>query len=878
MSRLFAQLRLRLRSVFRGSRVEQELDEELQYHLDRQIEEGVSSGLTPDGARYAALRALGAITQNKEECRDVRAFNWLENLIQDVRYGVRTLRKSPAFSIVAVLALALGIGANTAMFSVAYGILLRPLPYTDADRIASVSMNYAPRDSSFSTMCVRDYLLWKENNRAFEEPVLFRTQRMDIGRSHGVPEQLQGALVTAGFFSTLGVAPLIGRTFVKGEDQPSAGSMTVLSEGMWRRRFGGSLSVLGETILMNGVPSTVIGVMPGVFQLPRPEIEVWTNLLLHPPTRYGPWFYRALARLKPGVTFEQAQAEMNNIGLRMVQQNPYYERVTLPVVKLRDALVGTTVKPAIMVLSGAVGLVLLIAVVNVANLVLARATVREREMALRLSLGAGRGRLVRQLLTESLLLAGIGGASGLLVASGSIELIRVWNPGNLPLIDSVRLDWIALSFMAFVSTVTGVLFGLVPALASARADLNSTIKEGGRSGSAGRRAGRARAALVISEIAISLMLLVGAGLLVRSFLNLQRVNGGFSTPPQQLLSMTISPGDRKYNNAAAGRAFYDEVVRRARSVPGVELAAISDSLPPDRLGNADSFQIEGQVLRAGEMNPVVSAITASPDFFPALRIPLVKGRSFSEHDNSGSTPVAMVSEGFARSFFPGQEAIGKRIRQGGAWMEIVGVVGNVKYRGLTLDTDPAYYMPFAQEYGQRMYLLARSSGDAGQLAETLRREIQSVDAGATLAQLGTMQQALDLSIARPRFNTLLLSMFAGIALVLAVVGIYGLIAYWVARRRHEIGVRMALGAAPREVMRMVLWQGASLAAAGILIGLSGAFALTHLLTTMLFGVGVMDVLTFAAAPVGIMLVVLVATFIPALRATRISPVVALRYE
>jgi putative ABC transport system permease protein len=325
-------------------------------------------------------------------------------------------------------------------------------------------------------------------------------------------------------------------------------------------------------------------------------------------------------------------------------------------------------------------------------------------------------------------------------------------------------------------------------------------------------------------------------------------------------------------------AFYDEVLRRARSVPGVELAAISDSLPPDREGDADSFQIEGQTLAAGEMNPVVSAVTASPDFFPALRIPLVKGRYFTHHDHQGTAPVAIVSEGFARRFFPDREPIGKRIRQGRAWMEIVGVVGTVKYRGLTFDTDAAYYMPFAQEYGQRMYLVVRSSGDAAHLAETLRREIQSIDAGVTLAQIGTMEQALDLSVSRPRFNTMLLSLFAGIALLLAAVGIYGLIAYWVAQRTHEIGVRMALGAAPTGVMRMVLGQGASLAAAGIVIGLSGAFALTRSLKTMLFGIGVTDALTFAAAPLGIMLVVLLATFVPALRATRISPVVALRYE
>ncbi len=871
------------RNLFTGRRVERDLDDELRAYLDQLTEEKRGAGMDAAEARRAALIELGGLEQVKEEVRQVRTGQVFEELAQDLRYGVRTLRKNPAFTVVAVLALALGIGANTAMFSVAYGILLRPLPYADADRVAVVFMRYFSRDFAFGTMCMRDYLMWKENNRAFEDPALFSGRRMDIGGKEGVPEQVQGASVTAGFFSTLEVRPLIGRTFAAGEDKPTTGSLAVLSESIWRRRFAANSAVLGQTILVNGAPSTVIGVMPGAFRFPQRETEVWINLPLNPPTRYGPWFYRGVARLKPGVTLQQAQAETNNIGLRMMQQNSYYKGLTLPILSLRDALLGTTLKPAILVLAGAVGLVLLIAVVNVANLMLARATVREREMALRLSLGAGRGRLVRQLLTESVLLAVMGGAAGLALAWGGIELIRAWNPGNLPLIDSVRLDGGALGFMVFVSMLTGVLFGLAPALESARANLNSTIKEGGRGGGASQARGRTRSALVVSEIAISLMLLVGAGLLLRSFVNLQRVTGGFSTPPRQILTMLISPGDRKYNDAHTGLAFYDEVLRHARNVPGVEVAAVTDSLPPDRQGDADSFEIGGQTLAPGELNPIVSDVTVGPDFFRALRIPLVKGRYFTDYDNQDSAPVAIVSEGFVRRFFPDQEAIGKRIKQSGPgfgdkWMEIVGIVGNVKFMGLTVDTDPAYYMPFAQTYGPRMFLAVRSSGDAASLSAALRRDIQSIDPGITLAEIGTMEQALTLSVSQPRFDTMLLALFAGIALLLAAIGIYGLIAYSVVQRTHEIGVRMALGAGQADVVRMVVRQGASLAAIGIVIGLGGAFALTRLLRTMLFGIGATDALTFAAAPLGIMLVVLLATFLPAFRATRISPVVALRYE
>jgi putative ABC transport system permease protein len=869
--------------LFRRTRVDRELDEELQYHLERQIEEGLTEGLVPEEARRAALRTLGAIAQNKEECREMRRVNWIEELIQDLRYGARTLRKSPAFTVVAVLALALGIGANTAMFSVAYGILLRPLPYADADRVAIVYMRYFPRDFAFGTLCMRDYLMWKQNNRSFEDPSLFRNMRMDIGGSQGIPEQAQGASVTAGFFATLEVRPLIGRTFAAGEDHPGAGSLAVLSESMWRRRFAASSAVLGQTILVNGAPSTVIGVMPDAFRYPWRETEVWTNLPLNPPTRYGPWFYRGVARLKPGVTLSQAQAEINDIGQRMMQQNTDYKRLTLPLLSLREALLGPTVKPAILVLMGAVGLVLLIAVVNVANLMLARATVREREMALRLSLGAGRGRLVRQLLVESVLLAVTSGAAGLALAWGGIELIRVWNPGELPFIDSVRLDGGALGFMIFVSMLTGVLFGLAPALESARTNLNATIKEGGRAGASSRARGRMRAALVICEIAVSLMLLVGAGLLLRSFVNLQHVTGGFFTPPRQILTMLISPGNRKYNDVGAGLAFYDEVLRRARSVPGVEMAAVTDSLPPDRQGDADTFAIDGEALTPGEINPIISDVTVGPDYFRALGIPLVKGRSFTGHDSQYSEPVAIVSEGFVRRFLPNQEAIGKRIRQSGPgfgnkWMEIVGVVSNVKYLGLNVDTDPAYYMPFAQSYGARMYLAVRTSGEGSGTAEELRRRIQSIDPGVTLAQIGTMDQALALSVSQPRFDAALLALFAGIALLLAAVGIYGLIAYSVAQRTHEIGVRMALGAARADVVWMVVGQGAWLAAIGVAIGLGGALALAHLLETMLFGIAITDVLTFVAAPIGMMVVVLLATFLPALRAKRISPTVALRYE
>lgn len=877
----------RLASLFRNllarPRVERELDDELRAWLEEVADEKRGRGMSATEARRAARIELGGMEQVKEEVRQVRTGQMLHEFARDLRYGWRALRQNPSFTFVAILALALGIGANTAMFSVAYGMLWRALPYGAADRVAVVFMRYYPRDFAWGTMSVRDYMLWRENNHAYETPALFRNHILDIGGSARVPEQVQGAEVTASFFSTLGTAPLIGRAFAEGDDRPNAPMLAVLSEALWRRRFSGSPGVVGQTILVNGLTASVVGVMPGKFHFPLRDTEMWITLPLKPPTRFGPWFYRAVARLKPGMTEAQAQRDLAFVAQRLTQQNPTYQRLVLPVLPLREALLGPGLKPVILVLAGAVGLVLLIAVVNVANLMLARATVREREMALRLSLGAGRGRLVRQLLAESLLLAVIGGAAGLALAWGGIVLIRAWNPGNFPLIESIRLDWRVLGFLLGISVLTGILFGLAPAFESARADLNSALKEGGRGAAGGSRGrGRMRSALVVSEVALSLMLLVGAGLLLRSFANLTRVNAGFSAPPRQVLHMFISPGSRKYSDPATGLAFYDEVLRRVRALPGVELAAITDSMPPDRQGDADTFMLEGQTLPAGQINPIVSDATVTPDYFRLMGVPLIAGRFFNEQDTAGAAPVAIVSEGFARRFLHGQ-ALGKRIKQSGPgsgnnWMEVVGVVGNVKYLGLAVDTDPAYYMPFAQSYGPRMLLVARTSVAAAPVIEAVRRDLQSLDRGVTLAWTGTLQELLDTSVSQPRFDTALLALFAAIALLLAAVGIYGLIAYSVAQRTHEIGVRMALGAERSDVLRMVVRQAASLAAVGIGFGLGGALALTRLLKTMLFGVGITDVPTFLAAPVALVLVVLAAAMVPALRATRISPVVALRYE
>jgi len=868
------------RNVFHRSRVERDLDAELRVYLEQLTDEKVGTGMSPKEARRAALIELGGVEQVKEEVREVRRGRMFEELLQDLRYGVRTLAGNPGFTSVAVLALALGIGANTAMFSVVYGILLRPLPYADADRVAIVYMHFYPQNFDRGTMCVADYLDWKAGNHAFEDPSAWSSRRMDLAGT-GDPEQVQGAAVTAGFFGTLQARPLLGRLFLPGEDQAGSPAEAVLSESLWRRRFAASPAAIGQTISVSGAAATIIGVAPSGFGFPSENTELWTNIHLVPPTRRGPFFFHGIARLKPGVTLDRAQAETNAIGRRIMRENPYYKNLTLPVVSLREALVGSVQTP-LLVLIGAVGLVLLIAVGNVANLLLARATVRQREMALRLSLGAARGRLIRQLLTESVLLAVAGGAAGLALSYGGIQLLRAWNPGNLPLAGFIHLDSRALSFMLLISLLTGILFGLAPALQSSRASLNSALKEGGRA-TAGSARRHTRAAFVVAEVALSLMLLVGAGLLLRSLALLQHVTGGFAAPPQELLTMAISPTDRKYNDAAPVRAYYDQVLERVRRLPGVQSAAVSDSLPPNSQSDADTFMIEGQALAAGETNPAVSDAVVGPGYFETMRIPLRRGRYFTDRDNQDSAPVAIVSESLARHFFPDRDPIGQRIKQSGPdykvpYMEIAGVVGDVKYTGLQNETDAAYYMPYRQNNGRQMFLVVRSTLGVAGLAPVLRRQIRSIDPGVTLNAVSTMQNALDTDFAQPRFNTILLALFAGIALLLAAVGIYGVIAYSVARRTHEIGVRMALGAGRANVLGMVMRQGARLALIGIALGLAGAFILTRLLSTLLFGVSATDPFTFAAVALGLLAVALLATFIPAHRATRISPVTALRYE
>ena len=874
-------LPLRLRALFRRDRLENELDEELRYHVEQLTEENIDKGMAPEDAKRAALLAVEGLEQQKEACRDTRGVSAFEHLWIDLTFGARMLRKAPGFTTVAIAALALGIGANTAVFSLVYGVLYRPLPYPEADRVAMVFMDFRPRNYRFGTISVADYFDWRAGNHAFEDPNMFTYARFNL-TGNGTAEQVGGASVTAGFFATLGVAPVAGRFFQAGEDGASSPRLAVLSERLWRRRFNGRADVIGSVIPVNGEPTTIIGVAPASVEFPRAETELWTNLQLVPPTRRGPFFYRGIARLKPGVTLAQAQAETNAIARQIERMNlGTYSQLTFPIMSLREALVGNVRRP-LLVIFGAVTFVLLIGIVNVANLLLGRGTARAREMALRLGLGASRRRLWQQLMTESVLLGLLGGAAGVAVAWSSLRLLRAWNPGGIPRIDSVHLDWPVLLFSLLAALASGVLFGTVPALHTSRSSLLPVLNEGGRSNTATASGSKARGALVVAEIALSLVLLCGGGLLLRSYLLLSRVEVGFDAPGDTVLSLRISRDAPSNEKPEVTLSFFHRALERVGHLPGVMGAAVTSSLPPIDQGDADTFGIEGRAWSPAEF-PVVTVPRVSSEYFQSLSIPVLRGRAFRDSDAPNAPLVAIVSESCANRFFPGEDPTGHRIHLSSPelknpWMTIVGVVRDVKYSSLESKAEPAIYVPFAQDLNNRTWLVVRSAIPAGSLAGTIAHEIHDIDPNVVVNRANTLEQVTSQSVAQPRFRAFIVVLFAGIALALAAVGTYGVMAYSVSQRTTEIGVRMALGARRRDVLGMVVGQGFRLTAAGLAIGLALSLAMTRVLREMLFGVGAHDAATFAAVTTLLLAVAGVACAYPAWRATRVDPIVALRHE
>ena len=872
---------------------EAEIIEELAQHLEDRYKELLAGGATPQEASRAALAELSGSELLARELRRVertvrrepivlgtRRKNMIGDLWQDLRYGTRSLRKNPSFTAIAVVTLALGIGANTAIFSVVNGVLLRPLPYPEPDRLVMVNGISLQAAQEKSPLCEADFLDWKSQNQVFESLAGFSSNRFNYTGGEA-PEQVDGAWVTADFFSTLGVQPALGRAFLPDEDLPNTPQTVVISDGFWRRHFGSNQKVIDQQITLNARAFTIVGVMPPGFLFPEKDTELWAAERLA-PTRRGPYYMWGLARLGRGATLEAAQSEMDMIARRVQDQiNSPNRDWTWTSVSLAERIVGK-IRPALLVLSAAVVFVLLIACANIANLLLARATAREKEMSIRIALGASRGRLRRQLLTESLLLAAVGATAGLPLAVWGVHLLVALSPADFPRLQEISIDGRVLGFTMLAAVVCGLIFGLAPALQGSRLNLNESLKEGSRGGtdSSGRR--RIRSALAVIEIAFSLMLLVGAGLMVKSFMKLQSVSPGFKS--DHILTMHFTLPHLRYDTNEKINNYNRELIERVTALRGVEAAGLTISLPPDHLEVSDSFSIEGKPWPPGSTEPIVPIVLISPEYFTTLGVPLLQGRGFNAMDKEGSPRVVIINQTLAERYFGDESPIGKRFKIGGAdrprnpWTEIVGVVGDVKYSGLDAKPESAYYMPLTQDVWGAAYLVVRASLNPSSLTPAIREQIWELDKDIPIANLATMDQLLAESVAVQRFRTLLLGSFAVLALVLASVGVYGVISYSVTQRTHEIGIRIALGAQARDVSTLVIRQGMAVALIGVSIGLAGSFWLTRLMESMLFEVSATDQSIFAGVAALLIAVAVLACWIPARRASRVDPMAALRCE
>ena len=800
---------------------------------------------------------------------------------QDLRYGVRMLLKNRSFTAVALLALALGIGANTAIFSVVNAVLLRPLPFRDPNRLIMIWENYQQRGGPEREWASpADFRDFRDQSQSFENVVALLGWGPTL-TGQDEPEDLQGAAVSHDTFTMLGVDPLLGRGFAEDEDRVGAERVVVLSHRLWQRRFNADPEIVGRSLTLHGESFTVIGVMPRGFLFPiLPDTEVWrtSGPLIAPNSGCdrGCVILRLMARLKSGVTIESARAEMGALTQQIAERYPETNKgVGATLVPLHEQLVGD-VRPAMLVLLGAVGLVMLIACANVANLLLARAAAREKEVAIRAALGASRARLIRQHLTESLALAVIGAALGLLLAFWMVDLLVSFAPKGTPRLDEISIDPSVLGFTCLTALLTGVAFGLAPALVTSRANFSSALKEGGRDSSGTTRGARVRSALVVSEVALALMLLVGAGLLIRSFVNLQRVDPGFN--PKDVLRVDVGLPRSRYADRNQSAAFYKQLLDRVGALPGVQSAGAVSSLPLSGGGTDSNFGIEGRPPAEPGKPQVGWYSSVTPDYFRAMGIRLLRGREFTEADNATATRVVVISDAMSRRYFPDEDPIGKQLVFGNDKREIIGVISDVRFFGLNSDTRPSMYFAHPQTPARGMSLVVRTESNPLSLAAAIRREVSALDRDLAVSSVMTMQELVGSSLAESRFTLLLLGAFAFVALLLSAIGVYGVVSYSVTQRSHEIGVRMALGAQMADVLKLVVGQGMMLVLGGVGLGLLGAFSLSRVMESLLFGVGATDVLTFVATSVILAGVAVGACFVPARRATKVDPMEALRYE
>jgi putative ABC transport system permease protein len=872
---------------------EQEIVDELAQHLEDRYEELIVGGAADHEAFSAAISELSDSELLRRELKLVESKisrepvvlgigkrKIMEDLWQDLRYGLRSMRRNPAFTSIALITLALGIGANTAIFSVVNGVLLRPLSYPEPDRLMMVNAISLQGSQGKTPLCQADFLDWNAQNQVFANIAGFSTNRFNYTGGE-TPERIDGAWVTADFFATLGVQPALGRTFLTGEDIPGSTQTVVISDGFWRKYLASDPNVIDRQITLNLRPFTIIGVMPSGFSFPDKETQFWAAERLNPKRR-GPYYIFGIGRLRPGATPEQARTEMDVIARQVQDQIKSPARDwTWTSVPLTENVVGK-IRPVLLLLFAAVSFVLLIACANIANLLLVRATSRSREIAVRLALGASRGRLLRQLLTESLLLAAGGAAVGLPLAIWGLRLLISLSPTDFPRLNEINIDLRVLGFTLIAAALCGLIFGLAPALQSSRINLNETLKEGGRSGLDNATGRRLRNALVIAEVAFSLILLVGAGLMIKSFLTLQSVSPGFN--PERILTMHLTLPRAKYDTDEKVNLYNRQLLEQLTALPGVEEAGLSISIPPNNLDISDSFTIEGKPWPEGSTPPFVPLVMISPGYFATIGVPLLQGRPFNENDKLGSPGVVIINQILAEQYFPGESPIGKRLKIGGperpknGWMEIVGLVGDVKYSGLESKPEPSYYLPLEQNVWGASYLAIRTASNPTSLTSAIRKQIWDIDRDIPIANLATMDQLLRESIAQPRFRSFLLGVFAVLALLLASIGTYGVISYSVTQRTHEIGIRMAMGAKARDVMMLVIKRGMAVTLIGVAIGVLGSLALTRLIESLLFQVSTTDLTTFVGVAGLLIAVALLACWIPARRASRVDPMTALRCE
>ena len=876
----------RLRGLFRKERGDSELEAELGAHLDALTAENIRRGMNENEARHSARREFGGVEQTKELYRERRGLPLLETLLQDIRFGARSLTKNPGFTIVAVLTLALGIGANAAIFSVVDAVLLRPLAYKDADRLVTIL------HEGHDPVAVANYIDWRDQSRSFAAMGAADYWSANLSGVDS-PEHVLGLKVTQSLLPMLGVQPLVGRLFAVGEDQKGAEHEVLLSYGLWQRRFGGDLNVLGKSITLDGESYTVVGVMPRAFKFApfwATRAEMWV------PNAFGDRIHnrggnslRIFARLKPEVVLSQARAEMATITARLEQKFPGTNRDVM-VTPLKENVIGQVKAPLLMLL-GAIGFVLLIACANVAHMLLARSAGRQKEIAVRTALGAPRTRVIRQLLTENLLLTSLGAIAGLLLAVWGTRALVTLSPANIPRVDTVTIDARVALFLLGVTALTGVMFGLAPAMRASSINLTDTLKDGGRGGSDGLQRNRLRSFLVASEFALALILLIGAGLMIRSFFVLQSIDPGFN--PNRVLSMVVSVAGTQEAEPHRRAIFYKQLIERVRALPGVEAAGGINHLPLAGDMWGWPFTIEGRPKPLPGESPTGVYRIVMPGYFETMRLPVLHGREIAATDDAGAPGVVLINEKAARTYWPSQNPLGKHITFADdktatpTWLTVIGIVRDAKQENWAAVPYPEVYLAALQNGGflgeleshaSYITLVVRTEGNPAPFSGTVKNTVWSFDHNLAISEVLTMDDVVAEANAQPRFEMALLAVFAGVALILAAVGIYGVMSYSVARRTHEIGIRISLGASRNDVLRLVVRQGMVLALAGSAAGIAGALLLSRLMTKILYGVPPTDPATFVCVAVLLGMVALLATYIPARRATKVDPMVALRYE